>query len=111
MTKSCVIIAATGVILSAATITVGFYFFAPLVETITSLEKPGNNGMAFKNEKLNAVRSGQVIVIPIGQIGTHVLSGVDMRPVKVKTKHLYKSTTGAVFPRRYKRLRKNRPAE
>ncbi len=32
-TKSYVIIAAIGVILSAATITVGFYFLAPLVKT------------------------------------------------------------------------------
>jgi len=46
----------------------------------------------------------EVIVIPIKQIGTHVLSGVDTRPVKVKTKHLYKSTTRAVCPRRFKHL-------
>ena len=74
------------------------------VVTITSLEKPGNNGMAFNDGKLSAVRSGRIVVIPISELRTHVLSGVDKRRIRIKTKDLYSSTTGAAFPRRYKNL-------
>lgn len=78
------------------------------VKTITSLEKTiiknGVRKNVFKNNKLNDVKNGNIIVIPIKDINTHHLSGVNNKVFTVKTNKMYLSTTGSKFPRRFKHI-------
>lgn len=79
------------------------------VKTITSLEQTvtdrnGNSFQAFKTYKLNDVRNGKIIVIPIKDINTHHLSGVHNDAKTIKINKLYLSTSGTKFPRRYRNI-------
>ena len=55
------------------------------VKTITSLERPINGRMQFINRKLDDVRDGKIIPIPVKDINTHHLSGVnnDVKTIKI----------------------------
>lgn len=74
------------------------------VKTITSLERPINGRMQFINRKLDDVRDGKIIPIPVKDINTHHLSGVNNDVKTIKINKLYLSNTGTKFPRRYKYL-------
>lgn len=78
------------------------------VKTITSLErsilKDGRKKQVFKNEKLDDVRNGRIIVIPKNQINTRVLSGVNNDILTIKVDKMYFSGSGTKFPRKYKQL-------
>lgn len=77
-----------------------------LVKTITSLEKYNKKTKEyeFKNDKLDAVRKGEIIVIPKTQINTDVLSGVYYEPIKVRFSQLEKSDSNYNYPKRYKKV-------
>lgn len=72
------------------------------VKTITSLERMINGKMRFLHSKLDDLRSGRIIAIPIKDINTNHLSGVNNDILTIKTNKMYLSTTGTKFPRRYK---------
>ena len=74
------------------------------VKTITSLERPINGRMQFINRNLDDVRDGKIIPIPVKDINTHHLSGVNNDVKTIKINKLYLSNTGTKFPRRYKHL-------
>ena len=76
-----------------------------IVRTVTSLEKTNDNGVqVFKNHNLDAVRNGDMIVIPRNQINTKVLSGVYKKPIKIKYNKLTPSKSGATAPKQYKKI-------
>ena len=78
------------------------------VKTITSLERPfvknGVTKQVFINNKLDDVRNGKITVIPIKDINTYHLSGVNNDVLTIKTNKMYFSATGTKFPRRYKHI-------
>lgn len=62
----------------------------------------------FINSKLDDVRNGKIILIPKKDINTHHLSGINNRIFTVKVNKLYFSTTGVIFPRKYKYIISNK---
>ncbi len=74
------------------------------VKTITSLEQYRQNNWRFKNYKLDAVRNGNLLVIPQKEMNTKHLSGIDHRLISVKVNKVFFSNSNYKFPRRYKNL-------
>ncbi len=77
------------------------------VKTITSLEKRNKSGQyKFKDNKLSSVKYGKILLVPIHEINTHHLSGINQTEIEVKIDKIYFTTTKAIYPRRYKNLLK-----
>lgn len=76
------------------------------VKTVSSLEKEKNGKLRFKLDKLDEIRKGEIIVIPKNQINTQVLSGVYYKPIRIHYSKLYKSKTGVIAPKKYKKVLK-----
>lgn len=74
------------------------------VKTITSLERKYKGEYLFIAKKLPDVRNGKILVVPIKDIHTDHLSGVNHNTKEIKINKLYFTNTKAVFPRRYKHL-------
>ena len=72
------------------------------VKTITSLEFEDNGKFRFDNEKLDKVRSGEIVVVPKKELNTHKLCGINNNVKTIKVEKLYTSTTGSKFPKRFK---------
>lgn len=64
------------------------------VKTITSLEKRYKKKMVFKNNKLNDVRNGNILVIPKKVFRTKKLSGVNHSIKKISLDKLYYKEPG-----------------
>ena len=76
------------------------------VKTITSLERRKNNKWYFTNGKLDDVRSGKILLIPVSQFKTKHLSGVNhnSKVVPLEKIHYKESNDKTKFPNRYKFL-------
>ena len=76
-----------------------------LVKTISSLEQYNKEGnLEFKPNKLDAVRNGEIIVIPKTQLKTRFLSGIYYKPISIHYKDLVKTHTESTFPKKYKKV-------
>ena len=76
------------------------------VVTITSLEtyKPKANDFVFKNRKLNDLKCGNIIPIPLSEINTPLYSGIFVKGIWVKNINIEKSNKNYKFPRKYKNI-------
>ena len=76
-----------------------------MVHTITSLDRlDGNGKYKFQNQKLNAVRSGRIIVIPNKYTNSKILTGIYSEPRKIKFNKLEKTDSNIIFPKKYKNI-------
>ncbi|MGM9858935.1 MAG: hypothetical protein ACI311_06795 [Bacilli bacterium] len=76
------------------------------VKTITSLERRKNNKWFFTSGKLDDVRSGKILLIPINQFKTKHLSGINhnSKVVPLEKIHYKEINDKTKFPNRYKFL-------
>ena len=69
------------------------------VKTITSLENISQDGKRrFHDGALEAVRRGEIIVIPQCFINSKKLSGINRKGIWINRKHLYESKGNYIFP-------------
>lgn len=78
------------------------------VKTITSLEDYDrrNHRWVFRQNKLNDVKKGNILVIPMNQIKTNHLSGVhhNTRKIKLNQLHYKNRKSRTKYPKRYSKL-------
>lgn len=79
------------------------------VVIITSLEtyKAKTNQYSFKNWKLNDLKLGNIIPVPINQINTTFYSGIFVKGIWVENGKIEKSNKNYKFPYKYKKLLKD----
>lgn len=76
------------------------------VKTVTSLEDKKDGKYLFRNNQLDNVRNGNILVIPKTQLGTKKLSGINHNGITVRLDKLYYKEPGdnTRFPKRYHSL-------
>lgn len=76
------------------------------VKTITSLERIKNNNWYFKNGKLNSVKNGNILPIPINQLRSRHYSGINhnAKIVPLNKIHYKEAYDRTRFPKRYHNL-------
>ncbi|MCR5461858.1 MAG: hypothetical protein K6E87_02205 [bacterium] len=73
------------------------------VRTITSLDKfnKKTNKYEFVNDKIDEVRSGEIIVVPNKDVNSDILTGIYRRPIKVKFRNLEATDKKLIYPKKY----------